>query len=155
MISTYNKLDIADEMLDAAITAFLDTKHYFVAINLAGVAEDLYGGFIEASGGKHAKNELIKLAVDIVSVEGSETVSHKELQKVANHSKNHVKHLNSLEPEQLSIELDAEDEARAAIGIAIDNHDKLRRQPSQTVLRFWIFAKAWSENKATLAVDRT
>ena len=155
MISTYHKLDIADDMLDAAIEAFIDTKHYFVAINLAGVAEDLYGGFIDNSGGKHAKSELIKLAEYISSIEGTERLPHKEWQKIANHNKNHVKHLNSLEPDQLFIELDAEDEARAAIGIAITNHDKLGREPSPALHRFWMFAKTWSENKVAVSVGPT
>ena len=148
MISRYNKLDIADEMLDAAISAFFDTKQYFVAINLAGVAEDLFGGFVEANGGKHGKNELIKLASEIAAMEHSGSLSHADWMKIANHNKNHIKHLNSLEPEQLFVDLDAEDEARAAIGMAIANHDKLNRVPSQAVQRFWIFAKAWSENRA-------
>jgi hypothetical protein len=55
MQSTHDKLDIAYEMLDGAINALLDFKQYFVATNLAGVAEELYGYVIQFDGGTNSK----------------------------------------------------------------------------------------------------
>ena len=62
---THDKLDIADEMLDGAIKAFLDSKQFFVALNLAGVAEELYGKVIRINGGMNSQSSLIELAKDI------------------------------------------------------------------------------------------
>ena len=42
----HDKLEIADQMLDAAINEFLNHKRYLPALNLAAVAEELYGKYI-------------------------------------------------------------------------------------------------------------
>ena len=49
-IEKHDKLDIADEMLDSAITAFVEHKRFFVALNLAAVAEELYGKYVRICG---------------------------------------------------------------------------------------------------------
>ena len=43
----YDKLHIADEMLDSAIEEFLDNRRFFAALNMAGVAQELYGKAIK------------------------------------------------------------------------------------------------------------
>lgn len=143
---THDKLNIADEVLDGAIKAFLDAKHYFVALNLAGVAEELYGKVIRFSGGMNSQSSLIELAKAIDRIEGSGELTDTDLFKVSVMHKNDIKHLDT--EEQRFIEIDIEDEARSAIGCALTNHHLLGRQLTATVQRFYEFGRAWSQNAA-------
>lgn len=140
---THDKLDIADEMLDGAIKAFLDSKQFFVALNLAGVAEELYGKLIRLNGGMNSQNSLIELAKAIARNDGDVELTDIDLFKVSVMHKNGIKHLDT--EEQRFIEIDVEDEARSAIGCALTNHKLLDRQFTPTVQRFYEFGRAWSQ----------
>lgn len=139
----HDKIDIADEMLDGAIKAFLDSKQFFVALNLAGVAEELYGKLIRLKGGVNSQKSLIELAKTITRVDGDVDLTDTDLIKVSVMHKNGIKHLDS--EEQRFIEIDVEDEARSAIGCALTNHTLLDRQFTPTVQRFYEFGRAWSQ----------
>ena len=140
---THDKLDIADEMLDGAIKAFLDSKQFFVAFNLASVAEELYGKLIRLNGGMNSQNSLIDLAKAIARIDGNVELTDSDLFKVSVMHKNGIKHLDT--EEQRFIEIDVEDEARSAIGCALTNHTLLERQFTPTVQRFYEFGRAWSQ----------
>ena len=47
-----DKIQIAEEMMTAAIVEYLEHRRHYAAINLAGVAEELYGKLVRISGGK-------------------------------------------------------------------------------------------------------
>jgi hypothetical protein len=140
---THDKLDIADEMLDGAIKAFLDSKHFFVALNLAGVAEELYGKLIRLNGGINSQNALIELAKTIARIDGDVELTDVDLFKVSVMHKNGIKHLDT--EEQRFIEIDVEHEARSAIDSALINHKLLNRQFTLTVQRFYEFGRTWSQ----------
>lgn len=140
---THDKLDIADEMLDGAIKAFLESKQFFVALNLASVAEELYGKLIRLNGGMNSQNSLIDLAKAIARIDGNVELTDSDLFKVSVMHKNGIKHLDT--EEQRFIEIDVEDEARSAIGCALTNHTLLERQFTPTVQRFYEFGRAWSQ----------
>lgn len=143
MPATHDKLDIADEMLDAAIAAFLDSKQFFVALNLAGIAEELYGKHIRLNGGMNSQSSLIELAKAMARADGDFETTDKDLFNVSVKHKNDIKHLDT--EEQRFIEIDVEDEARAAIGCALTNHNLLRRPFTPNIQRFIEFGRAWSE----------
>jgi len=135
MHRTHDKLNIADEMLDGAILAFLDSKQYFVALNLAGVAEELYGMAIRQRGGVNSQSSLIALAKAIALLDGNSEFTDSDLFKVSVMHKNGIKHLDS--DEQRFIEIDVADEARSVIACALTNHAQLDRQFTQNVQRFF------------------
>ena len=141
MQANHDKLDIADEMLEAAITAFLDPKQFFAALNLAAVAEELYGKIIRLNGGMNSQSSLIELAKDIAHFDGDVSLTENELRKdlyeVSVMYKNAIKHVNN-EADRF-IALDVEDEARATIGCALTNHNLLNRQFTPTIQRFYEF----------------
>lgn len=141
---THDKLNIADEMLDGAILAFLDSKQLFVALNLAGVAEELYGKAIRLSGGVNSQSSLIELAKAIARLDGNSELKDSDLVKVSVMHKNGIKHLDA--EEQRYIEIDVEDEARSAIGCALTNHTLLDRPFTPNVQRFYEFGHTWSQN---------
>lgn len=146
MHGNYDKLNIADEMLDGAIRAFLDSQQFFVALNLAGVAEELYGKAIRLSGGTNSQSSLIELAKAIARLDGNSDLNDSDLFKVSVMHKNGIKHLDT--EEQRYIEIDVEDEARAAIGCALTNHTLLDRQFTPNVQRFYEFGRTWSQATA-------
>jgi hypothetical protein len=139
MLRNYDKLNIADEMLDGAIRAFLDSQQFFIALNLAGVAEELYGKAIRLSGGMNSQSSLIELAKDIARLDGSSELNDRDLFKVSVMHKNGIKHLDT--EEERYIQIDVEDEARAAIGCALTNHTQLDRQFTPNVQRFHEFGR--------------
>ena len=140
---THDKLNIADEMMDGAIKSFLDSKQFFVALNLAGVAEELYGKVIHLNGGVNSQSSLIKLAKAIAHIDGIVEFKDSDLSKISVMHKNGIKHLDT--EEQRFIEIDVEDEARSAIGCALTNHTLLNRQFTPTVQRFYEFGRIWSQ----------
>ena len=149
MHGTYDKLNIADEMLDGSIRAFLDSQQFFVALNLAGVAEELYGKAIRFSGGINSQSSLIELAKVIACLDGNGELINSDLFKVSVMHKNDIKHLDT--KEQLYIEIDVEDEARSAIGCALTNHTQLDRQFTPNVQRFYEFGRTWSQATSELS----
>lgn len=149
----HDKLDIADEMLEGAITAFLDSKQLFVALNLAGVAEELYGKVIRINGGMNSQSSLIELAKTIATRSGVGELTDRDFFQISVEYKNGIKHLDT--EEQRFIEIDIEDEARATIGCALTNHNLLGRQFTPTIQRFYEFGRTWSLDAAKALGDAT
>jgi hypothetical protein len=143
MQSTHDKLDIAYEMLDGAINALLDFKQYFVATNLAGVAEELYGYVIQFDGGTNSQKGLVDLAKVLGGADASDKLVNKSLYDASVMVKNSIKHIYSKEDRFL--EVDAQDEARSAINCALTNHSLLEREFTPTIQRFYEFAREWSK----------
>ena len=138
-----DKLVIADEMLDASIIEFLDHKRYFASLNLAGVAEEIYGKFVKFSGQPNIQRETIDLARTISSIEGAPELSDKEWWLVATSDKNAIKHLDSIQDQFVTI--NAQESSRLMIGDAISNHIKLNRIISPVMQRFYDFGRQWAE----------
>jgi hypothetical protein len=138
----HNKLDISDEMIEAAVVEFLDHRRYFAALNLAGVAEELYGIYARINGKQNCQDGLIELAQTIAKIDGAEEFPRKGWRNIANYSKNAIKHLD--DESDIEIELDSFDEARAMIGNALSNHALLSRKITPTIQRFYVFANAWA-----------
>ena len=136
-----DKLDIADEMLDAAISEFLDAQRHFAAMNLAGVAQELYGRQVRLTGLTDQIQETIRAANMFAEMHGA-SVSDKEWWEIAGRPKNSIKHFDS--ESDRHVHLDAEDEARFMIGDAISEHDKLDRINSSDVERFNEYARDYS-----------
>jgi hypothetical protein len=135
-MSRVDKLDIADEMLDAAINEFLAHQRYIVAINLAAVAEELYGKYIRITGIVDTQRETINA---VVRMTNNPDMKVKDWKNIANNLKNSIKHFDS--ESDRYIELNAEDEARFMIADALSNRDKLYRPDSPEVIHFCNYAR--------------
>lgn len=142
----HDKLQIADQMLDAAINEYLEHGRYLAALNLAYVAEELYGKYVRICQQKDALQENIEAAQLIAKKQGGPQLEIKEWKKVANRYKNDIKHFDS-ESDRF-VEIDAEDEARLAIADALSNHFKLQREETEEIKRFNAWAREYaSKNK--------
>lgn len=134
MMEKHDKLDIADQMLDAAITEFLDHGRYFSALNLAAVAEELYGKAVRIGQNKNALDENIEAAQILLKEKAGGEITFKEWKQVANYYKNSIKHFDS--SSESYVEIDPQNEARLAIADALINHNTLQRKDTSNVRRF-------------------
>lgn len=144
-ISRTDKAEIADEMLEAAIEQFFQGR-YFAALNLSGVAQEIYGKLVRLAGLQDQIQETIHFANEIAKRQGGPEVTVKEWKKIAAEQKNGVKHCDS--EADRHIEIDAQDEARLMIGDAVSEKDKLGRANTQNIERFYEFAREWSIKNA-------
>ena len=135
-----DKIQIAEEMMTAAIVEYLEHRRYYAAINLAGVAEELYGKLIRISGEKTMRDEVIDSALD---VEKERYLTRKDMKRAASYFKNAIKHMNSRNDR--FIHINAESEAIYAIAEAMENRDKLNLPPNKFLDRFSEDAKKYHE----------
>ena len=142
MLTSVDKLVIADEMIETAIKLYLDNKCYAAALNLAGVAEEIYGKYVRVLGKEDVLSSTVVAANSLAIIHGSSGLPIKDWKKIARTAKNGIKHLESIGDR--IIEIDLEDEARAMIGEALTNHGILERDMSATLQRFYDFGRDWS-----------
>lgn len=142
MLTLVDKLIIADEMIETAIELYLDNKRYAAALNLAGVAEEIYGKYVRMLGKQDVLSSTVVAANRLAKIHGSPGLPIKDWKKIARTAKNGIKHLENIGDRV--IEIDLEDEARAMIGEALTNHGALERNMSATLQRFYDFARDWS-----------
>ena len=133
-------------MLETAILEYLDHKRYFSSLNLAAVAEELYGKYLRVCRLRNSQEELIDAANEMAKAQGVTDLSVKEWKKISTLSKNSIKHFDS-EADRF-VEMDPEDEARLTIANALTNHTKLDRQVTPIVQRFVDFGKEWATDSA-------
>jgi hypothetical protein len=147
-METHDKLDIADQMLDAAINEFLAHGRFLAALNLAAVAEELYGKYVRICQKKDALHENIEAVQGVAKRRGGPELEIKEWKKIANQYKNSIKHFDS-EADRY-VEIEAEDEARLAIADALSNHSKLERKETEEVRRFAEWAQKYAAQNASV-----
>ncbi|WP_321528448.1 hypothetical protein [Sedimenticola selenatireducens] len=140
-METYDKLEIADQFLDAAINEFLNHGRFLAALNLAAVAEELYGKYVRILQKKDAFQENIENAKIIWQAQGEADLEIKEWKKIANVYKNNIKHFNS-EADRF-VDIEAEDQARLAIADAMNNREKLERIESDEIKSFTNWAQEY------------
>jgi len=145
VMTKIDKMNVADEMLDAAICEFLDAKRFAAALNLAGVAEELYRELAKMLGKPHSLGEIAEAASQIaVALDSTSKPDDKVWYSMSVKAKNEIKHIEK-DGSNRVIEMDAEDEARAKIGEALTTHDYLDRPGTEPIARFWEFAREWSQ----------
>lgn len=129
-----DKLDVATELLDAAITEHLDHARHFAAYNLAAVSEELTSKLLRLSGQKDSvsfKLGALKAMTDALhQTEPSQRVWRKELFRL----KNAIKHMDSEADRFLDANIEVS--ARQTIADAIGNVVRLGMPKSPEVKRF-------------------
>lgn len=135
----FDKLCIADEMLDAAIEAFFAGR-CFAAVNNAGVAQELYAKMLSLQRLGTYRDQLIGVADTLTLRAGMEGLPVGHWNREAGRLKNAIKHIDNKEDRY--VEADAQDEARSGIFEAIGERDRLDRPHSPVVDRFCEYATA-------------
>ena len=128
-----DKLEIADEMMESAIECYLDQKRYFSALNLAGVAQEIYGKWIRINGGKDLPRQSIDNVEELAKLSGSDFI-RKEYVKIANSPKNTIKHFDSKLDRYAFLEPHLD--SYIQMMEAFVEHTRLGRPKSGNILRF-------------------
>jgi len=135
-----DKLDIAKEMLDAAIDEYLDHQRYFAAYNLAAVSEEILGKFVRLNGGKDALTKSVENVKIVNSALKGGDLPDKKWKKIIRDKKNSIKHMDS--ENDRYIESNISDEVRWMINDAVKNFDALNLKTTQNIERYF---KRWRE----------
>lgn len=139
-IIKYPKLQIALEYLEAAIEERELHQRYFVAMNLAGVAEELLGKIIRSTGGVDRLNKIVD-TLSFIQKFGTDQLgwpqrSKKDIKKILNSTKNSIKHMNNASDANAKLFFEVEDESKWFIQAAIRNLDILEIYHSDVVKGF-------------------
>lgn len=133
-METVDKIQIAEEMMTAAIVECREYCRYYAAINLAGVAEEVYGKLLWLAGKQTMRDEIIESAVELENAEGDPFLTRKDIKRAASYFKNAIKHMDSKNDRFMQI--NAKSEAEFAIAEAMENRDKLILPKNRFLDRF-------------------
>lgn len=138
-----DKLEIADEMMESAIECYLDQKRYLSALNLAGVAQEIYGKWIRINGGKDLPSQSIDNMEELAKLSGSEFI-RKEYVKISSSPKNSIKHFDNKSDRYAILEPNLD--SYIQMMEAYVEHMRLGRPKSENIVRF---EKYIQETRAT------
>jgi len=139
-MNEFDKLAIADEMLETAIELFLDEEKYFPSLHLAGAAQEVYGKWIRINGGKDHTTTML----DLYEKTSSEPIDKRSIKKEDKRPKNTIKHLENKNDRYalLNPELDS----LLLLSEAVTEHVKLKREKTLNIERFIKYFKNKLEN---------
>ena len=136
---TYNRIDLAVEQLDVALSLFLEKQSVVSALTLAGAAEEILGKVLSHNGQQNS------LEWKYEAVEPTHTMLHQiplskaDFIRDENRARNAAKHMAcASEP---SVTVDLEDAALWMIVRACDNSDRLGLPRTTRMLEFenWFY----------------
>jgi hypothetical protein len=95
MCKPTDKLLVACELLDRALSLYFAGNSYFSALHLAGGAEEIFRVYVKRKGGEPASESIQEGAVRISQVLfGGAGSNHKDVAKVMNYARNRTKHID-------------------------------------------------------------
>ena len=136
----FDKLTIADEMLESAIESYLDGQKYFSALHLAGAAQEIYGKWLRINGGQDFTTMMLDQAAKFID----EPIDRKAIKKEDKRPKNSIKHMDN-EADRfayLNLKLDS----FMAITDAFTEYSMLKRNETPNIIRFKTFLMSTREN---------
>lgn len=137
---THNKVDLAIEQLEMALSLFLKEQSYVSALTLAGAAEEILGMAVKIEGIENSLQESYRV---YCSPEFSWLNPPKTWADYTTRGKNRVrnaiKHLSNAD--DLSFDADIQDEALWMIVRATDNYSRLGFTPTELMHQFdeWFY----------------
>lgn len=135
----FDKLNIADEMLESAIELYLDAKKYFPALHLAGAAQEIYGKWCRIKGGQDFSTMMLDQAEKVFD----EPIDRKAIKKEDKRPKNSIKHMDN-EADRFT-HLNPQLDSFMAISEAVVEYLMLKRPETANIARF---KKYLTETKA-------
>ena len=130
----FDKRDVAVELLDAAVSEYLDHARHFAAYNLAAVAEELTSKLLKCSGKTDSSDLKIGAVTAMSRALGQPEGEDKTWRKLFFRLKNTIKHMDNQADRYF--EANIETDARQKIGDAVGNLEKLGLTKSSDVRRF-------------------
>jgi len=129
-----SKIEIAVIQLDRAIKLFFDEKDYISSITLAGAAEEIFGKLLNNKNESinNALEEIIDTTIKFCKESSNEEVKKKDIVSLANHYRDHCKHIRNGEVLNFSVDF----EAAHLIDRASENYFKLTGFETEYMLKF-------------------
>jgi hypothetical protein len=128
---TYNRVDLATEQLNVAISLFLQRKRFVSALVLAGAAEEILGKRLSHSGKQNSLDRRYETMEPILTMRHQ---TKEDFIEEENRALNAVTHMASAsEP---SVTLDLEEAASSMIVRACHNHDLLGLPATSNMRKF-------------------
>lgn len=136
----FDKLDIADEMLESAIESYLDAENYFSALHLAGAAQEIYGKWLRINGEQNFSKMMLNQAEKIFN----EPIDRKAIKREDKRPKNSIKHMDNKSDRfaHLNPQLDS----FVVISEAVIEYLMLKRSETSNITRFKNYLIRTKEN---------
>ncbi len=138
----FDKLKIADEIMESAIESYLDQKRYFVALNLAGVAQEIYGKWIRINGGKDLPSQSLDNLEKIHTMSGDE-FNRKKFVRLGNSAKNTIKHFDNANDRYATLE--PHFDSYLQLIEAFVEHNRLKRPTTNNIIKLEEYIKQTKE----------
>jgi hypothetical protein len=140
-IEKYEKLDVAVEYLNLALSEYVKGQNLFAVLNLAGAAEEMLGKIVELNSKKNAHTQAFKLFRSWYQIAKKAIPKDHILSSLIVKAKNGVKHING--NADLTIELDIKKEAKETIRKALVNFHQIPELKNTTaILAYYQHEKA-------------
>lgn len=139
-MESFDKLEIADEMLESAIGSYLDSEKYFSALHLAGAAQEIYGKWLRIRGGQDFSTMMLNHADKIFDA----PIDRRAIKKEDRRSKNSIKHMDN-ESDRF-VHLNPQLDSFMAISEAVTEYLMLRRPETTNITRFKSYLSGTKEN---------
>jgi hypothetical protein len=137
---THNKINLAIEQLEVALSLFLEGKSYVSALTLAGAAEEILGMAVKIKGIESSLHESYRIycASGLSWINPPRTWSQFTT-KGKNKVRNAVKHLT--DADDLTFQADIKNEALWLLVRATDNYNRLGFNPTELMHEFdgWFY----------------
>jgi hypothetical protein len=131
---TYNRVDLATEQLDVALSLFLEKQSLVSALTLAGAAEEILGKALSHGGEKNSLDWKYEAVEPTHIMLHRKPLSKADFISVENRARNAAKHMGAAnEP---TVTLDLEDAAIWVIVRACDNFDRLNLPRTARMAQF-------------------
>ena len=140
LMEKFDKLVIADEMLESAIESYLDGQKYFSALHLAGAAQEIYGKWLRIKGGQDFSTMMLDHAAKIFE----EPLDKKAIKKEDKRPKNSIKHMDN-ESDRFAY-LNLQFDSFMAITEAVTEYMMLQRVETPNIVRFREYLISTKEN---------
>lgn len=139
-MESFDKLEIADEMLESAIESYLDSKKYFPALHLAGAAQEIYGKWLRINAGQDFSTMMLNHADKIFD----EPIDRKSVKKEDKRPKNSIKHMDN-ESDRFA-HLNPQLDSFIVISEAVTEYLMLKRPETDNIIRFKNYLISTKEN---------
>ena len=133
-LKEYEKIDIASQMLETALSLFLEEKDYFSVLQIAGACDEILGKYLKL---KEIDTSLETETAALISIKKNLNGIHstvKDTRNFLNQFKNAIKHMD--DRAETTVIMDPEFEAETMLDRAIVNWWRLGKRHSPLMEKF-------------------
>ena len=146
-LKTYEKIDIASQMLDTALSLFMEKKDYFSVLQIAGACDEILGKHLKLKGIETSLETQVTALHSIKkSLSGVDSPLKRIRDELLNKAKNSIKHMNNAN--ERHIDMDPKFEAEEMLDRVIMNWWKLKGDSKPLIHKYFDFqSKQLSTNE--------